>query len=114
MPRVNIPITQLSQAGVAPPAQVSSDATNDHELAYNDGRVFIEVSNVNASPQSVTIPTPGQVSGLNIDDITVSVPATTGVRLIGPLSPGLVNQADGKVHIDVTIATDLKFRAYHL
>lgn len=114
MPRVNIPITQLSQAGVAPPAQVSSDATNDHELAYNDGRVFLEVTNTNAGAQTVTIPTPGLVGGLNIEDISVSVPGSNGVRLIGPLPMGLVNQADGKVHIDVTIATDLKFRAYHL
>lgn len=114
MPRVNIPITQLTDAGVAPAAQVASDAANDHELASNDGDVFVEITNVNAStPQDATFVTPGAVQGLAVSDRVVSVPANNGVRLVGPLSPNVYNQVDGKVHIDVTSA-DLRFRAFRL
>ena len=114
MPRVNIPITQVDQSGTAPPAQTNADAANDHELAWNDGRLWLEVINSNAgAAASCTIQTPGVVGGtLNIDDLTVTVPQSA-TRIVGPLRPDLFNQVDGKVFIDVTTA-DLRFRAFHL
>jgi hypothetical protein len=114
MPRVNIPVTQLDQAGVAPPAQVTADAANDHELPFNDGRIFLEITNVNAgAAASAIFQTPGVLGGtLQIDDLTVTVPQSAS-RLVGPLRPDLFNQVDGKVNIDVTTA-DLRFRAYRL
>jgi hypothetical protein len=90
MPRVNIPVTQLDQAGVAPPAQVTAGAA-----------------------ASAIFQTPGVLGGtLQIDDLTVTVPQSAS-RLVGPLRPDLFNQVDGKVNIDVTTA-DLRFRAYRL
>ena len=114
MPRVDVPITQLTEQGVAPPAQVNADAANDHQLAYNDGRVFVEVVSSDAGAQSVTIITPGTVGGLAVADQVVAVPAGA-TRLFGPLPPAIYNQPDGTVSFDpsVTGAT-LKFRAYHL
>ena len=113
MPRVSIPITQVVQEGVAPPAQTNADAANDHQLDFNDGRVLLEVVSTDAGAQSVTVVTPGQQSGLGVADLVVSVPAGA-TRLMGPFSPGTFNNADGTVYIDTTVSTTLKFRAYHL
>lgn len=112
MARTPIPITQVTQDGVAQPAQTNSDAANDHELAFNDGRVLLEVGSVDAGAQNVTVVTPGSQGGLAVADLVVSVPAG-GVRLIGPFAPSVFNQADGKVHIDVGVGT-LRFRAYRI
>lgn len=114
MPRVNIPITQLTDDGVAPPAATAADATNDHQLAFNDGRVFVEVVSTDAAAQSVTIITPGTVgSGLAVADKTVAVPAGA-TRYVGPLAPQVYNQPDGTVQIDPSISTTLGLRAYRI
>jgi hypothetical protein len=52
-------------------------------------RTWIHVKNGSASPITVTVTTPGTVSGLAIADVSVSVPATTGEKLIGPLPTSL-------------------------
>lgn len=48
--------------------------------------VFLHVKNAGGSPVTVTVVTPNTVGGLAISDVSVSVPATTGDRMIGPLS----------------------------
>jgi hypothetical protein len=113
VPRVDVPITRIDETGVAPPAQVNADVANGHSVAYNDGRVWLEVSNVGASPHNVTLVTPGAVRGLAVADRVVAVPATPAVRLIGPLATAVYNQVDGTVHVDVDHA-DLRLRAYTL
>jgi hypothetical protein len=113
MARVSIPITQLTDAGVAQPAQTASDAANGHSLLFNDGRVIVEVQNTNAAAKTVTFETPATVGGFAVADNTVSIP--NGATLtFGPFAPSVYNQADGSVWIDVEISTDLKFRAYRV
>lgn len=112
MARVDVPITQVTDTGVAPPAQVVADPVNNHSLAWNDGSVFIEATNTDASVvRNVTVETPGSVSGLAVADRVIAVPAAGGVRLIGPLPPAVYNQADGTVYVDVDNA-NLRLRAY--
>lgn len=48
---------------------------------------FLHVKNGSGAPITVTVVTPGATGGLAIADVSVSVPATTGDRMIGPL-PG--------------------------
>src|SRR4051812_22189537 len=112
MPRVSIPITEILDSGVAPPAQTNGDATNLHQLDFNDGDVVVEVISTDAGAQTVTLVTPGTVSGLAIADQVVAVPAGA-TRYIGKLSPATYNQPDGTVQINPSISTTLKFRAYH-
>lgn len=113
MPRVLIPVTQVTNAGVAPPAQVNSDAVNDHAIAFNDGLVMIEIVSSDAAARTVTFQTPATVGDLAIADLDVAVPAGA-TRLVGPLSPALFNQPDGSVNVDVAVSTTLKFRAYRV
>jgi hypothetical protein len=50
---------------------------------------FLHVKNAGGSPDTVTLVTPGSaISDVAIGDPTVSVPATTGDRMIGPIPGG--------------------------
>lgn len=114
MPRVVIPVTQVLDTGVAPPAQTNGDLTNKHYIDGNDGRIMIEVVSSDAGAQSVTIETPGTVgTGLAIGDQVVAVPAGV-TRMIGPFAPGIYNQGDGSIYVNPSVSTTLKFRAYRL
>ncbi len=57
------------------------------DTAAPDDRAFLHVKNGGASPVTVTLVTPGTVSGLAISDTTVSV-AAGGAQFI-PLYPSL-------------------------
>jgi hypothetical protein len=119
MPRTVIPVEELDYAGTAPPTATDSDATDDHEIEANenDGRVWLEIENTDASSRTVTIviQLPDQY-GLAVPDLDVAVPAGE-VRLVPlPRAATLVRTgADtGKVLVNVTHDTVLKLRAYRL
>jgi len=110
MPRTVIPITDVTRTGTTQPSQTSGDASNNHYLAYNDGRVMLELTAASGTVV-YTIITPGTVDGLAVSDLTVSV--TTTPKVVGPLPPAVYNQADGTVNIDVDSANG-RARAYRL
>lgn len=62
----------------------SSDTLGD----ISNGRSFLHVKNGGGSSDTVTIVTPGTVSGLAIADLTVPV-ANGTEKFIGPLDPAL-------------------------
>jgi hypothetical protein len=112
MPRVSIPITQVTDDGVIQPAQTNGDATNDHQLDFNDGRVILEISTTVSD--TVTIITPGVVgSGLAIADKPI-VMTGTQTTVAGPVPPAVYNQPAGSVQIDCGVSTTTKFRAYRV
>jgi hypothetical protein len=115
MPRVEIPVTEIVRAGVAPPAQVNGDATNDHFIDDNDGTLFIEVVSSDGSPQTVSVqPNPGyNADGLTVSALSLSVPAGA-TRLFGPFKPNTFNQdtVNKRLHVDPSVSTNLKFRCY--
>lgn len=114
MARTNLTITDVarSTSGVAQPTQDTMDVANGNQLAYNDGRVIVEVNNSGASTYTFTVQTPGVVDGLAITDLVLSV-AAGATRLLGPFPPNVYNQSDGTVAIDPQNVA-LKCRAYHL
>lgn len=63
---------------------VSASDTAD----ISNGRTFAHVKNAGASSDTVTVVTPGTVSGLAIADLTVSV-ANGTEKFIGPLDPAV-------------------------
>ena len=77
---------QMTSAGAAltlAAANVGGDTAD-----ISNGRTFLWCKNGSGGAITVTLATPGTVDGdLAVADRTVSVPATTGERLIGPLSP---------------------------
>lgn len=113
MARTEIPVTKVTTAGVAPPAQVTGDAAEKHFLQVGDGNVILEATNTGTvSSRTVTVETPVKVDGLEVGEVEVVVPKET-VRYIGPFKPGTFKQKDGKVNVDPAHA-ELKFRAYRV
>jgi hypothetical protein len=70
----------------------------------NNGDVLLYVKNTTGSPVTVTIDAagltvgPAGASAFNAD-VAVSVPATTGERLIGPFPPARFNDSSGRVQL---------------
>ena len=112
MPRVAIPITQVTDDGVVQPAQTDGDAANDHFLAFNDGRVMLEISTT--ANDTVTIETPGVVgTGLAVADKDIAMVGTQ-TKVVGPLAPQVYNQPNGQVYVNCGVSTTTKFRAYRV
>lgn len=113
MPRGTIPVTTVTRSGVAPPTQTDADATNKHEMT-NNGRTIIEIVSSDAGPQTVEFEIPsGAVDGQAVTPKSVAVPAGA-TRITGPFPAGIYNQTGGKLYVDPSVSTSLKFRAYSL
>ncbi|MDX3455057.1 hypothetical protein PV396_24470 [Streptomyces sp. ME02-8801-2C] len=87
MPRVNVPVTQITRAGVAAPTEVTGDATNNHVVA-NNGRMVLLVRNSGSTvSRTVTLRLPGLTDGQAVTPRTVSIAQSTS-RYIGPFPTG--------------------------
>ncbi|MFF1709303.1 hypothetical protein [Streptomyces sp. NPDC058268] len=83
MPRVNVPVTPITRAGVAPPTEVNGDATNQH-VVQNNGRMILLVRNSGVTvARTVTLRIPSVVDGQTVTPRTVSI-AQSASRYIGP------------------------------
>ncbi len=97
---------QIVNTGIAPSYAAAAEAGNDF---VNDGRVFLHVKNT-GTIKVMTIATPRKVDGLDVEEVTVTIPATTGDKVVGPFAAETFNQAGGLVyvtydsHSDVTVA----------
>src|SRR5262245_6185426 len=64
-----------------------------------DLRTFLFYRNTNAATRRVVVVVPGTLFGQALVDVTVTLPATTGERLIGPLDHALANPTTRRVDI---------------
>ncbi|MEV2277841.1 hypothetical protein AB0I72_19875 [Nocardiopsis sp. NPDC049922] len=106
MPRVTIPITTLSDAGAADPAETDGDTVNQHALP-NTGRTVLRVRNNDVSAHDLTLGTPITVAGKAVEDTVISIPAGE-TRTFGSLSTALYGTS---VPVDVA-STELKLIAF--
>ncbi len=74
---------QIVVAGLGA-AYTAIDATDVYFVDNSAGQVFLHFLNTGGSPAVVTFDTTQQFQGLDLEDPTVSVPATTGDRMVGP------------------------------
>ena len=79
-----------------------------------DDRVFLWVKNASGGAITVTVAVPGTFYAQALADIAVSVPATTGERLIGPLDRKLADPSTGVVNITYSGVTSLTVAAVRL
>lgn len=109
MARVDLPLTEITRAGVAPAAEVTGDATNNHSFS-NDGEVFLLARNSAATAtRTVTLRIAQTVDNQAVTSRTVAVPISVS-RYIGPFPTDVWGQT---VNVDVDHA-DLKLSAYHV
>lgn len=101
MPRTAITAQQATSAGLVP----------NFEPANVDGNSFtlrqaraLRVKNGSAASVNVTLPTPGTVDGLAIDNRVIAVAA--GADMVIGLGRGdAYRQTDGTVHVDYSAVT---------
>jgi hypothetical protein len=107
MPRVDIPVTQITRSGVAPATEVNGDATNNHSVS-NDGATWIEVRNSGSTvARTVSARFANTIDGQTTAAKTWSIP-TSSTRRIGPFP---VRYYGTTLQIDVDNA-ELKLTAY--
>jgi hypothetical protein len=119
MARTAVPITALlANSEIANPAGTAVDPTNDHVIAAGGktDRLWIRCTNTSAGAKTLTV-----VKGVNppavrggIGDLVVSIPATTGDRLVGPLESARFAQANGDIYVDLEAAITGIIAAFRL
>jgi hypothetical protein len=78
----------------------------------NDGKTFLEVKNASGSSITVTITAQNPCNQGQLHNLAVSVPATTGDRMIGLLLPSIFNDANGLVQVTYSAVTSLTVAAF--
>lgn len=111
MARSALTVQTVALAGVTP--SYSAANVDGHSFA-NDGDTFLQVKNTSGSAITVTLQTPATVDGVALTDPTVTVPATTGDKMIGPFPTRAFNQAGGVVYVDFSAVTNVTCAAFHL
>ena len=106
MARDAVSVTDLaSGAATTTPAGVAINPTNGANIASvkDTSRVVVRVTNTNGTDRVATIKAGDNPPALlaSAGDLAVTVPATTGVVWIGPLSSARFAQADGSLEIDL-------------
>jgi hypothetical protein len=102
----------VNLAGVGPTYAAAAGGGDTFQPSNN---TFVHVKNGSGAPITVTIVTPGSVSGQAVADVTVSVPATTGERMIGPLPGSLFARAsDGRADLTYSGVTSLTIAVLEL
>lgn len=117
MARSQIPITDIARAGIAPPSQVTADATNKHYVDSQAGDVFLEIISTDGSSQSVVVEANPALSndGLTVSNLTLTIPAGA-TRLCGPFRKTSFRQSADldRMYVNPSVSTTLQFRAYRL
>jgi hypothetical protein len=104
-------VQQIVKAGLAP-AYVTPTVTVGDTIAGADDRTFVHVKNASGSPITVTVSDVGLTASGNPAAIaTVSVPATTGDRMI-PVPASAVDPASGLATVICSAVTSVTIGAF--
>jgi len=104
-------VQQPTTAGITP--SYASAAEAGDEFA-NDGLTLLQVKGTGT--QKVVTITAQRTSekGATLSDITVTIPATTGDKMIGPFDPSIFNDSAGKVQVTYSDEADLTVAAFKI
>ncbi len=102
MARATLTVQTGALAGITP-TFTSADVANGNQFLWPGKPCWVEAKNV-GSIADLTIATPKTVEGLAVADNVVSIPATTGDKLIYLASADLFVQADGYVYLNAAAA----------
>ncbi|MGW6913709.1 hypothetical protein ACWGB8_07805 [Kitasatospora sp. NPDC054939] len=94
----------VSLAGLSPTFSAAVASTT---LPCSD-RNFLHVKNTAGSPMTVTLTSTAKVRGQSAADVVVTVPATTGEKLIGPIQADLfAGGSDGTCAVTYSSTTSV-------
>lgn len=104
---------EVAEAGIAPSYQGSLSASDTYTFP-NDGRTMLHFKKSGAGACTVTIVTAAEFRGAAVADTTLTVPATTGDKMIGPFHPDKYSASDGLVTFSCSEITGLTVAAIRL
>ena len=115
MARTALAPQTVTVAGLTPAFTAAN--VDGHSIVYNGDPLYLEVKNASGAPVTVTVAT-NDVGTRALADDTISVPATTGDKVIGPFSEELhvvQSGADkGKVLVNFSAVTSVTCAAFTL
>lgn len=98
-------------AGITPTYSAAAAGT---KLVCGD-RAFLHVKNASASPVTVTITGTGSVGGQLATDLIVTVPATSGDKMIGPINASaFAGATDGLASVTYSATTTVTVAALRI
>lgn len=106
MANVRLTPQELNAGGVAPTYNTSL-STSDTYLVANDGKIILHFKKTGAGACVVTVTTPGSFRGKAIPDETITVPASTGDRMVALVDRELYIDASGDSAFTVSEVTGL-------
>lgn len=86
-------------------------ATTDF-VVKNSGKVKIHVVKTGAGACNMIVKTTAKVADLDVADLTVVIPATTGNVMAGPFPPSVYNDGNGDMRFNFSEVTDLDFMVF--
>ena len=81
-------------------------------VVKNNGKLRIHAVKTGAGACNMIVKTPNKVADLDIADLTVVVPATTGNVMAGPFPPNVYNDGNGDMRFNFSEVTDLDFMCF--
>jgi len=93
---------RVVRTGLAASYTGSLSTSNTYQV-NNSGHMILHFKKSSAVDCVVTVDTPETVDGLAVAQRTVTVPATTGDKFIGPFPPGHYNQP-GTNYLEFTLS----------
>ena len=90
MSDVALTVQDIVATGLTPSYTGSLSTGNTYQV-QNNGRVFLHFKKSAAVDAVITIATPVTKGGYAVADPTVTVPASTGDKMIGPFPPTIFN-----------------------
>lgn len=105
-------LLSTQQIQITGPAITLAAAAAGGDTVTPGDRTFLWVKNTDATSKTVTVVVPGEYYAQPLTDVAVTVPATTGERLIGPLDQKLAT--DGVVSITYSAVTNVTVAAVRI
>lgn len=103
---VTLGVEKITKAGLAATYTGSLSDANTY-LVRNSGKVFLHFKKGGAHRCDVTVQTPMKVADLDVAENTVTVPATTGDKFIGPFPKSIFNYGSGDLKFTLSEITGL-------
>lgn len=111
---VRLSVEQMVKGGLTATYTSSGLLAANVYKIRNDGKVFLHFKKSGVGACTVTITTPGTSQGLAISDQTVTVDASTGDEMVGPLPASLFNDASSDVSFTVSDTVGLSIAVVRL
>lgn len=116
-----IAIQTIGVAGVTPSYQAATASDQVQGVTAGTDRLFIHAKNTNAATATVTIvpvaPTSAKVPGVgtvSVPNIAVTIPATTGDKMIGPIPAAYIDATGNVTLANTGTITNLTLAAFLL